>query len=102
MVLLRYKFYNDPLGVLKWKLTYIKYKYDVLLLYKNLDNKKRIKLQFWQQNENISILPFTGKNDLFPAPMSQAIFNLNYLHHSAAFADTIFAHQELIVSVFDM
>ena len=37
---------------------------------------------------------------LFSAPMSQAIFNLNYLHHSAVFVDTIFAHPELIVSVY--
>ncbi len=82
-------------------------KYDVLLYTKisiiiiDMAIHKRAKLQFCQQNETFSVLPFTGENDaLFSAPMSQAIFNLNYLHHSAVFVDTIFAHPELIVSVY--
>ena len=69
----------------------------------NTVKQKRTKLQYCQQNENISILSFTGESYLlFPAPMSQAIVSLNYLHHSAVIADTIFTHLELIVSVFDM
>ncbi len=36
----------------------------------------------------------------FPGPILQAIVNLNYLHHCGVFADTIFAHLELIRSVF--
>ncbi len=67
----------------------------------NMAIQKRAKLQICQQNETFSVLPFTGENVLlFPAPMSQAITNLNYFHHSAVFVDTIFAHLELIVSVY--
>ncbi len=52
--------------------------------------QKRAKLQFCQQIENFPVLL---KNYLLcPSPMSQAIFNLNYLHCFAVLADTIFAH----------
>ena len=36
--LIKVQIRNDPVGILKWKFTYIKYKYAVLLQYRNLDN----------------------------------------------------------------
>ncbi len=98
MVLSKSKFYNDPLGVTKQKLTYIKYKYDVLLLYKNLDNQhcntKAGHITIFVNEMGTFLMPFEDR--FFPGPISQAIVNLNYLHHSAVFADTIFAHLEFI------
>ena len=79
----------------------INMKYAVLLYTKisiiNTEIQKRGILQFSQQNVTFSVVSFRGENVLlFSAPMSQAIFNLNYLHHSAVFVDNIFAHPWLI------
>ena len=72
--------------------------YYTKILIINTAIQKRAKSQFLQQNENFSVLPFTGENDLlFPAPMLTSDLQP---YHSAVFADTVFAHPGLIVSVY--
>ena len=67
----------------------------------NIVIQKRAKLQYFINKMRTFLMPFEGQNyRFFPGPISQAIVNLNYLHQSAVFADTIFAHLELIQSGF--
>ncbi len=63
----------------------------------------RANLQFGLQNATFSSCLSTGENViLFSARISQAIFSLNYLHHSAVFIDIIFVHSELIFSMYNV
>ncbi len=74
--------------------------------------QKRVKIQFCQQNDNISVLSFKGENDLlFPAPMSQAIliiyiillyFLILFSHRRADFVCFLTCTQSIFRRRFDV
>ncbi len=73
------------------------YCYYTKILITNTVIPNRAKLQLLSTTwEHFSCLSRANNYLFFPGPISQAIVNMNYLHHSAVFADTIFAHVELI------
>ena len=60
---------------------------------------KRANIDFCKQSGNLSVVPVTDENDLFPVPMSKVIFKMNHSDDSTVSVDSIFTHPNLTVNI---